>query len=270
MICSMLKKGLFGAALGAGALALVFGSSAPSYIKTAFCNARSSVKQNVPIQFEIDRLRGELSNLKGRMASQIEALVREEEDVKALKSELTVARGELQAEKQGLVALREGKPSRGILPAGASSISAEEIAREKARRLDRYNRIEQVVLQKEKTLALRERNINVAHEQLDTLHEKKQELMTRLDAIEAQIKSLAASESSQDCTIDTSALTGIEKSVKDLEKRTDLKIRESELTERYLEIADPVSAAPAPRDVDAEIDAKFSGEAPAAGEHKSL
>lgn len=270
MICSMLKKGLFGAALGAGALALVFGTSAPSYVKTAFCNARSSIKQNVPIPFEIERVRGELTNLKGKMASQIEALAREEEDVKALKSELTVARNELQAEKQALVALREGKPSRGIVPAGGSSISAEEIAREKARRLDRYGRLEQVVLQKEKTLSLRERNINVAHEQLDTLHEKKQELMTRLDAIEAQIKTLAASEPSvQDSMIDTSALTGIERAVKDLEKRTDLKIREAELTDRYLDIAEPAVPAPAPRDVDAEIDAKFQVGAHA-GDHKSL
>ena len=42
MVCSIVKKGLLGAALGAGTLFLVFGTSAPSYIKTAFCKVRQS------------------------------------------------------------------------------------------------------------------------------------------------------------------------------------------------------------------------------------
>jgi hypothetical protein len=36
MVCSIMKKGLLGAALSAGALFLVFGTSAPSYVRTAF------------------------------------------------------------------------------------------------------------------------------------------------------------------------------------------------------------------------------------------
>ena len=45
MMCSMVKKGLLGAALGAGALFLVFGTSAPSYVKTAFHKVRQNVKE---------------------------------------------------------------------------------------------------------------------------------------------------------------------------------------------------------------------------------
>ncbi len=40
MMCAMVKKGLLGAALGTGALFLVFGTSAPSYVKTAFHKVR--------------------------------------------------------------------------------------------------------------------------------------------------------------------------------------------------------------------------------------
>ena len=47
MVCSMVKKGLLGAALGAGALFLVFGTSAPSYVKTAFHKVRQNVKESV-------------------------------------------------------------------------------------------------------------------------------------------------------------------------------------------------------------------------------
>ena len=57
MVCSMVKKGLLGAALGAGTLFLVFGTSAPSYVKTAFHKVRQNVKDSVDPQFEIDRAR---------------------------------------------------------------------------------------------------------------------------------------------------------------------------------------------------------------------
>ena len=60
MVCSLVKKGLLGAALGAGTLFLVFGTSAPSYIKTAFHKVRQSAKESIDPRFEIERARTEL------------------------------------------------------------------------------------------------------------------------------------------------------------------------------------------------------------------
>ena len=48
MMCAMVKKGLVGAALGAGALFLVFGTSAPSYVKTAFHKVRQKSRVRFP------------------------------------------------------------------------------------------------------------------------------------------------------------------------------------------------------------------------------
>ena len=54
MLCKMVKKGVLGAALGAGALALLFGTAAPSYVKTAFHKIRHSARDSVGVQFRID------------------------------------------------------------------------------------------------------------------------------------------------------------------------------------------------------------------------
>src|SRR6202007_899626 len=80
MVCSMVKKGLLGAALGAGTLFLVFGTSAPSYIKTAFCSLRQSAKDSIPPQFEIDRARDEIAGLTPQIEKNIEMLARAEVD----------------------------------------------------------------------------------------------------------------------------------------------------------------------------------------------
>src|SRR6202007_2020260 len=74
MVCSMVKKGLLGAALGAGALYLVFGTSAPSYVKTASHKVRKNARNAVAIQFEIDRARGEIANLEPAIKDNIEVL----------------------------------------------------------------------------------------------------------------------------------------------------------------------------------------------------
>ena len=63
MACSLIKKGLLGATLSAGALYLAFGTDSLSYVWTAFHKVRDNAKSSVPVQFEIDRVRGEINNL---------------------------------------------------------------------------------------------------------------------------------------------------------------------------------------------------------------
>ena len=63
MVCSLIKKGLLGAALGAGTLFLVFGTSAPSYVKTAFHKMRQTAKDSIDPRFEIERARSDGATL---------------------------------------------------------------------------------------------------------------------------------------------------------------------------------------------------------------
>ena len=78
MVCSIVKKGLLGAALGAGTLFLVFGTAAPSYVKTAFHKVRQNAKDAVDPQFDIDRARDMIANLKPMVEDNIEKLARAE------------------------------------------------------------------------------------------------------------------------------------------------------------------------------------------------
>src|SRR6185437_11718574 len=72
MGCSLIKKVLVGTALGAGALYLAFGTSAPSYVKTAFHKVRHNAKSAVPVQFEtLDR---EISAMKGNLKTEKTAM----------------------------------------------------------------------------------------------------------------------------------------------------------------------------------------------------
>ena len=88
MVCSMVKKGLLGAALGAGTLFLVFGTSAPSYVKTAFHKVRQGAKDAVNPQFEIDRARQDIASLKPMFDQNKETLARAEVEAEHLEREI--------------------------------------------------------------------------------------------------------------------------------------------------------------------------------------
>src|SRR5262245_13246659 len=107
MVCSIVKKGLLGAMLGAGALYLVFGTSAPSYVKTAFHRFRDNARDAVGIQFEIDRTREEILSLEPAIKENIEVLARAEVDVEHLEREIAATQDNLVVEKDRLLAIRE-------------------------------------------------------------------------------------------------------------------------------------------------------------------
>ena len=101
MVCSMVKKAVLGAALGAGALYLVFGTSAPSYVRTAFCKVRHNAKDAVPVQFEIDRAREEIADLEPAIKDNIETLARAEVEVEHLDREIVTTQDNLGRREEG-------------------------------------------------------------------------------------------------------------------------------------------------------------------------
>ena len=107
MVCSMVKKSVLGAALGAGALFLVFGTSAPSYVKTAFHKVRQNVKESIDPQFDIDRARQEIESLKPMFDQNKETLARAEVEAENLESEVGTMQANLEREKKTILALQQ-------------------------------------------------------------------------------------------------------------------------------------------------------------------
>jgi hypothetical protein len=128
MVCSLVKKGVLGAALGAGALFLVFGISAPSYVRTAYHKARDTAKGRIPAQFEIDRARDEIVNLEPSIIENRENLARAEVDVEHLQNEIAATQANLVAEKRELLSLRDAVKNGEVRLAGHVNYSPEEWA----------------------------------------------------------------------------------------------------------------------------------------------
>src|SRR6185437_3496606 len=108
MGCSVVKKGLAVAALAAGALYLAFGTSAPSYVRTAFHKVRGHAHDAVPVQFEIDRARQEIARLEKPIQETRQVYFRTQVDAEYLEREVATTRANLEKEKTVLQAMAAG------------------------------------------------------------------------------------------------------------------------------------------------------------------
>jgi chromosome segregation ATPase len=264
MVCSLIKKAVLGAALSAGAMYLVFGTSAPSYIRTAFCRVRHNAKDAVPVQFEIDRARGEIANLEPAIKDNIETLARAEVDVEILDKDIANVQENLAGERKAMLALRGRLESGDFRLAGRrhANYTAEEIKADLARRVDHIHNVAKNLEEKEATLKAKQKAIVAARKQLTEMAAQKQLLLTKLAGIEAHLKMIEATKATNEFDFDNSALARAKQSVADLEKRLEVLDRRAEMEGRFVDSGIPVSLESG-RDIVKEIDEEFGAVAPA-------
>ncbi len=269
MTCSLIKKGVMGAALGAGALYLAFGTSAPSYIKTAFHKVRHNVKATVPVQFEIDRARDLITGLEPAIRDNIEHLARQEEDVKSLATEITSYRANMDRDQKEMLALREELKNGGVRLTGNVSYTTDEVEADLTRRLDSFKRCESILKDKEETLKSKHKSVIAARQKLNDMGNRKRALEVKIEEIQAKLKAIEATKSYQEFNFDDSQLAQANKAIADLDKELSILSRRDELIGRYTDPGVPVIVEPK-RDVLKELDTKFGSPVKKTSSEKSL
>jgi septal ring factor EnvC (AmiA/AmiB activator) len=269
MGCSLIKKGILGAALGAGALFLVFGTAAPSYVKTAFHKVRHNAKSAVPVQFEIDRAREEIASLEPAIKDGIAQYVQAQVEIENLGREIAAMKANLETEKTTMKTLRNSLETGDFRLAGTVTYTAEEIKGDLARRLDSYRLNNRLVDNKEVTLKAKQKTLAVAKEQLSQMATTKKALLTKIDGIEARLKAIETTQASRDFNFDDSALARAKQSVADLEKRLDVMARVAEMEGKYSDSGVPIIIEPG-RDVVKEVDSELGAPAKKPAADKSL
>jgi chromosome segregation ATPase len=273
MVCSMVKKGVLGAALGAGALFLVFGTSAPSYVKTAFHKVRQNVKESIDPQFDIDRARQEIESLKPMFDQNKETLARAEVEAENLESEVGTMQANLEREKTTILGLQQKLKTGDFRLTGHIIDTADDVKAQLANRLDHYDYTSDTLKQKQEILKAKQKIIQTAHEHLETLKQQKSTLLAKLANIEAKLRVLEAAQSKNDFNFDGSALARAKQTISDLEKRLSVMEHRSQIDGRYGDLDSASTGVDPHRDVIKEVDEKFGqpGAHPAAGaKDKSL
>jgi hypothetical protein len=84
MIKRLILAGAGLAAIGV----LVFGTSAVSYVRTAFGYVKDGVAESVPVEFQIERARGMLKDLAPEVRKNMHVIAQEEVEVQRLDEQI--------------------------------------------------------------------------------------------------------------------------------------------------------------------------------------
>jgi peptidoglycan hydrolase CwlO-like protein len=258
MVCKMVKKAVVGSALAGAALYCAFGTELPSYVKTAFHKVRHTAKDSVPIQFEIDRARDEIAGLEPMIIENREILARGEVDVEQLEKEIVAVQANLAKEKQVMVTVRESLKSGDLRLTGRSNVSytPDEVKGELAQRIDHYKYVTKVLENKQATLKARHKAVENARKKLAEIDNQKRVLATKIEAIQARLEMIEATEEKDEFHFDNSALSHAKQAVSDLERRLEVKARVAEMSGQFSDSGVAVSLEPG-RDPVKEFDAEF-------------
>jgi phage shock protein A len=263
----MVKKGLLGAALTAGALYVAFGTSAPSYVRTAFHKTRHGIQRQVPIPFEIERARQQIADLEPAINDNKEELARAEVDVEHLDREILTIKANLAKEKAAMVAVRDSLATGKFKLAGHVSYTADEVKADLANRMDHYTNVCRILEEKEATLKARHQAVAGARKKLAEMANEKRKLATKLESIQARLQAIEATQETNDFNFDDSALAKAKQTVSELERRLEVKARVAEMEGHF---SGSLPAVPPDRDVVKEFDARFGPQADPKDGEKSL
>jgi chromosome segregation ATPase len=258
MVCKYAKRGALATLALAGASFLAFGTSAPSYMKTAFHNARHAVKGAVPIQFEIDRAKEEIANLEPAILNNREELARAEVDVEHLDREVAEVKANLAKEKAAMASIKESLDGKVSLTGGRVQYTKDELTADLGRRLTHYRNVTKILADKEATLKARQQAVIGARAKLTEMAHQKRALATKVEEIQARLQAIEATQQKNEFNFDDSALARAKQSVSELEKRLEVKARVAEM-EGHFSGSDLLPLTEPGRDVLKEYEDEFGG-----------
>ena len=262
----MIKQAVYGvAALGALA-SFCFGRDVWSYARTWGHSVRQTVKNEVPVEFEVTRARELVENIVPDIRNVMHVIAEQEVDSEQLISELARKRTELAAQKEAIHSrtadLKSGLTS---FVYASQSYSAEQIRNDLAKRFDRFKVAEETLKREQQVLEARQKALNANREKLDNLLAAKTDLELQLEQLEARLKAVQAAETVSTVSIDDSELTRAKKLIRELNKQIDVREKVMAVDGKLTDLIPIESKHAAPKDLESQIEAYFNPNAQSSG-----
>jgi chromosome segregation ATPase len=216
----MIKKALFTAG-GLGLLAMIFlGRDAASYVRTSAGRVADSVRDTVPVEFEIDRARRMVKNLVPDIRRNMHVIAKEEVEVDRLERQLVVAkqrREKNHSELSRLSAdLREGKS---VYQYASRTYTPNQVKGDLARRLERCKTSDATLESLREIHQARQQSLEAARQKLEGMLAAKRQLEVEVENLEARLKMVEVAQTTSDFNFDDSRLARVKQLMTDLHTR---------------------------------------------------
>jgi peptidoglycan hydrolase CwlO-like protein len=230
----MFKKIGIAAVVVAVVLFLLNSTMLGSYTGTAWSKIHGSFKKQVPLEFEIERIKHEIAQLVPDMKKNLSQVAEEMVAIDNLKEQIADAHRNLDTQKASIMTMTED------LEKGAQTVSykgvtysANRIREKLARDFTSYQNCEKDLKAKEQLLDARERGLDAAREQLSSIRSQKQELEVQVEQLEAELKAVRLAQTRNKFHFDDSRLAHCKQILADIKNRLKVEKTQEELSGQF-------------------------------------
>jgi hypothetical protein len=219
----MIKKAIL-AVVGLGLVGgLFFGRDAASYFRTSCGWVKDSVRESVPMDFEIDRARRMVKELVPDIRKNMHVIAKEEVEVENLKKQIAQMESKLGKDKSELVRLKTDLGTgNDVFQYAGRKYTVNQVKADLANRFERYKTTDATLASLKDIQVARERSLAAAREKLEGMLAAKRKLEVDVEHLEARLKMVEAAETTSDYEIDDSRLSRVKELIGDLRTRLDV------------------------------------------------
>ncbi len=223
----MIRKGIkyvVVMALGVSSVGLfVFGTDVFSYVSTSARSVKTTVKDNVPIVFELQRARDMIEQILPELQANIRLIAQEEVEIAALEKEIVRSAEDLAKQQRSIAQLRGRLDTQQVsFVLGNANYSREQLTERLAHRFDRYKESKTAMVGRDRLLEARRRSLAAAEHMLDRARQQKGELEQKIEGLVAQHRLIQSSAVAVDLQVDGRRLNKADHLIKDIQRRLDV------------------------------------------------
>lgn len=218
-----IKRGLIVAAGGALIGSMVFGRDMFSYVRSSAKWTRATIKDSVPVEFELKRAHDLLEEIIPEIHQNIRLIAQEEVEIVALKADIAKSEKAFAEEKNRIAGLRNAlNVQKASYTFGNQQYSREELKQDLAWRFDRFKEAEVVLASKQRMLSSREAGLRNSMQLLEKTKAQKHLLASKIESLEAQHRLVKAAGVGSGVQFDNSKIAQTEKLIDNIKKRLDV------------------------------------------------
>jgi hypothetical protein len=257
----MVKKALVAGGSALLIMALLFGRDAVSYISTTAAWVNDSVREKVPVNFELQRARNMIADLTPEVRRNMHLIAREEIDVERLSEQVANLQVRQEKGRESLMRVKaELDGGSKYLHCGATVYTAGEAQELMANRFERFKTDDQTLANLRKVLASRQKSLDAARKKLEGMLVAKQQLMAEVASLEARQKMVEVAQTTSDLNLDDSHLARTKDLIRNIQTRiqVDERIMDADIAYQDDFLMDEVDS----EDISAEIAQYFGSDEP--------
>jgi peptidoglycan hydrolase CwlO-like protein len=258
----MLKKSLL---IGGGLAllaALFFGRDAVSYISTSVAKVHQSVKDSVPIEFEIERARNMIKELTPEIRRNMHLIAKEEVEVERLQNQIERAEARLSKNRADLMRLKADLDSdRGTFVYAGHTYTKNQVTADLKSRFARYKTQDATLANLHKVTHARQRGLDAAREKLEQMLAAKRQLEVDVENLEARLKMVEVAQTTSDFNFDDSHLARTKDLINEIHTRIDV-AEKMVNAEGYFHDEIPLDEEPETGNISEDIAEYFGGASP--------